>query len=80
MQPIRDNIIIRRLKDKLNLEGLEKLETSIWEVVAKGSECGEEYKVCDIIEVYINDELPRYCDDGTYIIKDKAVLGVKNEL
>lgn len=77
MQPIRDNALVKQHTKGLDLEGLNNKSTSTWEVLAKGKECKDDYKVGDIVEAYMQDELPR-ADGETYIIKDHCILGVNN--
>lgn len=77
MKPIRDNVIVKPIEKKLDLDALDTLQSTFWVVVDKGEKCGDEYNVGDTIEAFVHEELPRCTRDGTFIIKDNVVLGVK---
>lgn len=79
MKPIREFLYVKPLDEKLDFGGLESLSSSFWVVVAKGDKCGDEYDVGDIIEAYVQDELPRCSGDSTYVLKDSLVLGVEKK-
>ena len=79
MKPIGNNILVKKLENRLDLEGLEEFATSKWKVLAKGKDCRDDYKEGDIIECYAKDELPRESDKTTFVLKDICVLGVCDE-